>query len=40
MPQDVSFAIHLEQREGYQFNMKFDWPAVPKRETPKLDPEG
>jgi organic hydroperoxide reductase OsmC/OhrA len=29
MPQDVSFAIHLEQREDYQFNMKFDWPDVP-----------
>ena len=29
MPQDVSFTIQLEQREDYQFNMKFDWRDVP-----------
>lgn len=29
MPEDVSFAIDLEQEEGYAFKLKFDWHDVP-----------
>ena len=29
MSEDVSFQVELEQRQDYEFNLRFDWPAVP-----------
>jgi organic hydroperoxide reductase OsmC/OhrA len=29
MPEDVSFSIDLEQEDGYEFKLKFDWNGVP-----------
>lgn len=40
MPESQSFKIELEQIEGYEFRVKFDWPDAPELRVDEPEPLG
>lgn len=40
MSETQSFTLHLEQGEGFEFRIKFDWPGVPELLADEPEPLG